>query len=72
MNIKFENGSEIQTIEPVGKSTYGKRRDEAIKSMIEQLMRYPPLYVELTTGKRLPMYQKFWIDILKYFDGGSR
>lgn len=73
MNIKFENGSEIQTLEPVGKITYGKRRDEAIKSMIEQLLRYPSLYVELITGKRLPWYQRFWIDmVLKYFDGGIR
>ena len=73
MKIEFENGSRIKTIESKGKITYGKRREEAIQSMIKQLRRYPSLYVELTTGKKLSWYQRFWIDkVLKYFDGGRR
>jgi hypothetical protein len=73
MNIKFKNGSEIQTIESAGENSYGKRREEAIESMIQQLRRYPSLYIELATGKKLPWYQRFWIDkVLKHISGGRK
>lgn len=66
--INFENGSRIEIIEYMGEITYGRRREEAIQSMVKQLRRYPSLYIELTTGKKLPWYQRFWIDkVLKYF-----
>ncbi|WP_143322975.1 hypothetical protein [Clostridium sp. HBUAS56010] len=73
MHIKVETGSEIKTIESAGKKSYGKRRSEALKSMIEQFRRYPSLYIELTTGKKLPWYRRFWIDkVLKHISGGRR
>lgn len=73
MHIKFKNGSEIRTIGSTGKCSSGKCREEAMKSMIEQFRRYPSLYIELTTGKKLPWYQRFWIDkVLKHISGGRK
>ena len=62
MNIKFENGSSIGTIESNGEIKRGKRRGIPMIGLFDYWNCHPSEYTYYVTGKRLPLLQRIWID----------
>lgn len=62
MEIKFENGSSIETIEPSGEVKRGKHSEIPMLKMFDCWNCHPSEYFYYATGKRLPLWQRIWID----------
>lgn len=63
--ITFKNGSTIEAIETNGDSVRGKMHDfqyENMSEYIRYMKRNPYEFAELITGKKLPLWQRVYLD----------
>ena len=57
MKIKFENGSSVETLESKDNNFRSKS-----SGYIHYLKENPSEFIYLTTGKRLPLWHRIWVD----------
>lgn len=63
--IIFKNGSSIECVPTQNGNIRGKRSEEYINRMREQIYywkTHPSEYIYYVTGKKLPLWQRVWID----------
>jgi len=59
MAVKFKNGSSIETLESDGEPVRSKSR-----TYVYFLKTHPSKFVELTTGRKLPIWQRIYLDYI--------